>query len=498
MELKGKLDLKWHQTTAFRTAGLALLIALCGYAGGLYSFRQALQGISSMTYDEEISKALGDYMESFKELDSVKRQGILSRLQFATANLQLRALKEEELIDLLKKANISEIASLESLEIDRDVPEEATPHVAWISRTVLEIGPYSVHLPPTQLKQQFDSIQQLKQRYELIQVSWNQEIIPSLLKTNMIIVFSTLILVASIIFLIVRRYSRDLKVLLNGFRFWSENDPTFRIDEPLSKEVGVIASQFNAMADEVELNRRRSVYLEKIASWQTMARKLAHEIKNPLTPIQMMVSQVQRKYKGDDEAYARLLNEAGTIISEEIDALRRMVDSFSRFARLPSPKWGNGDLTLVLRQVFDMEAITYPQHRLIWESDLDSAPLMMDSQLLKQVFLNLIKNAAEANSERQATIRVLLRENPRKYVVEVIDDGAGIAASDLPRVFEAYFTTKHTGPTPGMGLGLAICKKIVMDHQGEMLVESRPGKTCFQIHLPKAGHQAGQGREEQR
>jgi signal transduction histidine kinase len=144
-----------------------------------------------------------------------------------------------------------------------------------------------------------------------------------------------------------------------------------------------------------------------------------------------------------------------------------------------------------------MEAITYPQHRLVWESDLDSAPLMMDSQLLKQVFLNLIKNAAEANSGRKATIRVLLRENPRKYVVEVIDDGPGIAAGGRPRVFEAYFTTKHTGPTPGMGLGLAICKKIVMDHQGEMHVESRPGKTCFQIHMPKAPLQ-GRGLEEQR
>jgi two-component system nitrogen regulation sensor histidine kinase NtrY len=165
-----------------------------------------------------------------------------------------------------------------------------------------------------------------------------------------------------------------------------------------------------------------------------------------------------------------------------------MVDSFSQFARLPDPVWEDGDLVLLCRQTVDFQKAAWPQHSIRYESELDSAPMMMDSQLLKQVLNNLIKNAAEANQDRHAAIVVnLVRDGQKSYKLDVRDDGPGIKAEDVSRVFEAYFTTKHTGPNPGMGLGLAICKKIVMDHQGELTVSSRPGETVFRMLLPLHG-----------
>jgi nitrogen fixation/metabolism regulation signal transduction histidine kinase len=341
-----------------------------------------------------------------------------------------------------------------------------------------------VSVPASEVRRRFELVQHVKQKYELIEATWDKEIAPSLLLTNGLILIGTFSLVGLVLVWLVRRYVQNVQEVLRGFRRWSEKDPSFRLPAQLSGEMGVIAAQFNAMADEVELNRRKTLYLEKLASWQTMARKLAHEIKNPLTPIQMMVNQLQRKYKGEDPNFQHLLDEATRIIHEEVNALRRMVDHFSEFARLPDPTWAKADLLQLCQQLLELEKTAFPEHELVLETKLASAPIMMDSQLMKQVIMNLIKNAAEASAYRQAHIQVQLELTGKYYILNVIDDGPGIPAEDLGRIFEAYYTTKHTGPNPGMGLGLAICKKIVMDHRGELTVSSQPGQTIFRIQLP--------------
>jgi two-component system nitrogen regulation sensor histidine kinase NtrY len=477
--------LAWYQTTAFRTAWLAIVIVFCGYLGSLISVRQALQGFSKMAYDEELAASLTAYMDALKELDTAKRQTLLFQIRAQQGDRSFSSLDQAGLRDLLMRAGLTNLTDMDSVIINslEEVPD--APELAWLTRTELRMGPYLVRIPASEVRQRFETVQQVKQRYELIQATWDQEIAPSLLLTHLIILLGTAVVVGTVLLLLVRRYIRDAQAVLKGFRRWSEIDPQFRLEAGLSGEMGVIAAQFNTMADEVELNRKRTLYLEKISSWQTMARKLAHEIKNPLTPIQMMISQLARKYQGEDPAFQKLLDEATTIIHEEVNALRRMVDSFSQFARLPDPTPEHGDLILLCRQTVELQRVAYPQHLIHFETELSTAPLLMDSQLLKQVLQNLIKNAAEANQARQAEIVVKLgRLSPKDYSLEVHDDGPGIRPEDLPRVFDAYFTTKHTGPEPGMGLGLAICKKIVMDHQGELTVSSQPGATVFRMVLP--------------
>jgi signal transduction histidine kinase len=486
-ERKG-LHLAWYQTTVVRAAAFAILIILGGYLSGLNSIRQALNSLAAMAYDDDLDRALGDYMNSLKELDTSKRQTLLLEMRAIVANESLSRYNEARIRDLLMKADINTVAPIDGIKIEPLRETIEGPELAWLTRTELRVGRYLVSVPVSEVRQRFEHVQQVKQKYELIEATWDKEIAPSLLLTNGLILIGTFSLVGLVLVWLVRRYVRNVQEVLRGFRRWSEQDPGFRLPGTLSGEMSVIAVQFNTMADEVELNRRKTLYLEKIASWQTMARKLAHEIKNPLTPIQMMVNQLQRKYKGEDPAFQELLDQASKIIHEEVNALRRMVDHFSQFARLPDPTWEEADLLRVCEQLLELERAAFPEHELVLETKLASAPIMMDSQLMKQVIMNLIKNAAEASSGRKAHIQVQLEKTAQHYILNVIDDGPGIPPEDQSRIFEAYFTTKHTGPNPGMGLGLAICKKIVMDHQGELTVTSQPGQTRFRIQLPSEHH----------
>jgi nitrogen fixation/metabolism regulation signal transduction histidine kinase len=478
------LSLAWYQTTVFRAVCFAMLIILGGYMGGLASIRQALASLAKMAYDEDLDKALSDYMDSLKELDTSKRQTLLLEMKYIIAEEPVQKFSEQRIRDILMKADINSLAPMEQIKIEALHEKLPGPELVWLTRTELRVGRFLISVPVSEVRQRFELVQRVKQKYELIEATWDKEIAPSLLLTNGLILIGTFTLVGLVLVLLVRRYIRHVQEVLRGFRRWSEQDPSFRLPLHLSGEMAVIARQFNAMADEVELNRRKTLYLEKLASWQTMARKLAHEIKNPLTPIQMMVNQLQRKYQGEDPAFQHLLDVASKIIYEEVNALRRMVDHFSQFARLPDPVWEQGDLLHLCQQLIEMEKAAFPEHDLQLETKLASAPIMMDSQLMKQVIMNLIKNAAEASPNQLAHIKVQLELKGQFYIVGVVDDGPGIGEEDLGRIFEAYYTTKHTGPNPGMGLGLAICKKIVIDHQGELTVTSRPGQTLFKIQLP--------------
>ena len=243
------------------------------------------------------------------------------------------------------------------------------------------------------------------------------------------------------------------------------------------------------MARDVETSRQKALYLEKVASWQVIARKLAHEIKNPLTPIQMMVSQVVRSYKGEDEKYQKVLLQAQEIITEEVTGLRHLVDHFSDFARLPSPQKETKDLVPLINRLVELQKVAFEGHVISYKGPQRPCMVSVDEKLIRQVLQNLIKNAAEAgqrpDQEDSPAISVDLYESHSNYIIEVEDNGPGIPDDMKKRIFEAYFTTKHTGPSPGMGLGLAICQKIIIDHGGDIEVESEPGKTVFYIKLPK-------------
>lgn len=488
------LHVRWSESWIMRAAMLSSFILFLGFATSAAFTFKGIDSITKLAHDDEIEASLGAHLTDLKRLHELQQELVLERLRplassyarksgYSVADDQIRIwLKESNLGDIVDTASITIRPA--SANVDKSVAS-APVLIKWIDRDHLQLLGSVLEFPRGSVYEAFRQAEDVKQRYQLVGAELNDNIRPTLIRASLIVLVVSFFLLASIFVVYARRFAVKIREVIEGFALWSEKDSNFRFDDMYKGELKLITSQFNAMAEEVEANRQRSLYLEKIASWQIIARKLAHEIKNPLTPIQMMVSQLKRRYKGDDKDFAKLLDNAQTIITEEVSGLRRMVDNFSNFARLPQPELKPTDLASLCHHVVELEKNVFPQHVIAYKSRLSGANALADEDLLRQVLINLVKNAGEACGETASQITVGLDEAQGDWLVTVQDNGPGIPAENRGRIFEAYFTTKHTGPTPGMGLGLAVCQKIVIDHGGKMLVKSRPGETVFTIRLPR-------------
>lgn len=485
-------SLKWHESWIMRAAGLASFIILLGYAfGALFTF-ESIESIINLAYDQEIEESLGSHLTSIKRVHELQQQLVFERLK-PVAEPWIAShgpdVPDATLKTWLAEAGLGDDQNTTPLGITafHQSAGAKAATLAWLDRDRLKIGERVVEFPKGPLYDSFKAAEDVRQRYQLVGVKLEEQIRPTLIRFSATVLVVSFLLLVSLFFIYAQRFKARTFEVIEGFSIWSEKDDKFRFDERYrgyQGELRLITQQFNAMADEVEANRQRSLYLEKIASWQIIARKLAHEIKNPLTPIQMMVSQLKRRYKGDDKEFAKLLDDAQSIITEEVAGLRRMVDNFSNFARLPEPEPRPADLVALCRHVLELERNAFAQHHFVFESRLAKIVAVVDEDLLRQVLLNLIKNACEASGETPAVVTVGLEIDGPDVAITVKDTGPGIPPELRTRIFEAYFTTKHTGPNPGMGLGLAVCQKIVIDHGGKMIVRSRPGETVFTIRLP--------------
>jgi nitrogen fixation/metabolism regulation signal transduction histidine kinase len=281
---------------------------------------------------------------------------------------------------------------------------------------------------------------------------------------------------------------------------------SIRVSEAGNDEITSLARAFNRMLGEVETSRARIEYLQRISAWQEMARRLAHEIKNPLTPIQLGVQELHRRYQGQDPQFRELLDTTLEIVEDEVGTLRRLVSEFSSFARLPQAQLESADLAEFLgeqrRQVEgdtaespggeELSVIHVPGQlpAFDWQIPEGAAEVLVDRQMLRRVLLNLIQNSADALADakpEQPKIRVSLRREGDFYVLDVEDNGPGIPPEMRDVIFDPYVTTKHTGT----GLGLAIVKKIVIEHGGMVTAEdSALGGAKLRMTLPARGSAA--------
>jgi nitrogen fixation/metabolism regulation signal transduction histidine kinase len=244
-------------------------------------------------------------------------------------------------------------------------------------------------------------------------------------------------------------------------------------------EIGQLGSAFNLMVENLRRQQEQVIALEKMAAWREIARVLAHEIKNPLTPIQLMVRQMQDEYRGDDTTYRQTLEEGGRIIDEEIAQLRQLVREFSDFARMPELHPAPGQLNDLATDV----ARLYPQRspRLLLDPELP--PFHFDWEAMRRVLINLIENAVQASTTAEITLRTSYDSKENQITVAVEDTGPGIPPENLKRIFEPYFSTKKSG----IGLGLAIVKRIVEEHGGRITVTSEIGRgSSFICKFPAA------------
>ena len=221
---------------------------------------------------------------------------------------------------------------------------------------------------------------------------------------------------------------------------------------------------------------------QKVAAWREVARRLAHEIKNPLTPIQLSAERMRRHLSGAPEPTRALVEECTSTIVEEVESLKALVDEFSQFARMPAPRTVSTDLHELLTDVLGLYQGIFPDVEIRRRFAASLPKVSIDPEQIRRVLINLIDNAIEA-MEQRGTIEIETQHEPSNNFVKVIvaDDGPGIPASERDKLFLPYYSTKRRGS----GLGLAIVRRIVAEHGGSIdLTDNTPRGTRFAVELP--------------
>ncbi len=285
-----------------------------------------------------------------------------------------------------------------------------------------------------------------------------------------------------------RRTTRRVSHLVAAVQRLAAGDLQVQVDPGgFADEVAGLTRAFNQMVREVRESRDRIVYLEKISGWQEVARRLAHEIKNPLTPMKLAFQQLQARWDqlGQREPdFGKLLQDVGEIMRDEIGTLQRLVDEFSGFAKLPDVRTEPADLGDFVEEFVRQN----PQLTAAAEVEVVRAagptPVALDRTLMRRVLANLCSNAVEASRPARPRLHLGVARTRERGLVTVADEGPGVDRALRDRIFDPYFTTKAG---TGTGLGLAIVKKIVLQHGGEIQVGDRPGGgASFALAFPLA------------
>jgi signal transduction histidine kinase len=283
--------------------------------------------------------------------------------------------------------------------------------------------------------------------------------------------------------LVARRMTRDLDRLVIGAHAAARGDLEHRVPVSPTDEVGQVASAFNLMMEDLRSANDKLVIAERIAAWQEIARRLAHEIKNPLTPIQMAMDTMRKAWRKQHPSFGEIVEESTQSVLEEVERLKRIVSEFSDFARLPRADVAPCDLSEVVAGALALYQGAAPiEHRLA----PDLPPIEADKGQLSQVLLNLVENARDAiagKADGRIVVSTRRGDGGDRVEIAVEDNGPGIAGDRKDKVFAPYYTTKLG--KGGTGLGLAIVHRIVSDHGGRVTVtDASGGGARFVVELP--------------
>ena len=255
-------------------------------------------------------------------------------------------------------------------------------------------------------------------------------------------------------------------------------------DEPLHEEgvpeLSALVEALDQMRQDLTTYRDKLVLSERHAAWSEMARKVAHEVKNPLTPIAVSVADLKRSYDLQRADFPAILDQAVRTVGEEVDSLKRMLQEFSDFARLPAPALAPSSVTGILTDVETLYRREADEGR--FQVSLPSPDLKatLDAAQMRQALVNLVKNGFEALGAR-GKVTLSARRDDGLLEIAVSDTGPGLTAEQRSRLFTPGFTTK----AQGTGLGLTIVERIVNDHGGTISVESKSGQgTTVRMRLP--------------
>ena len=303
------------------------------------------------------------------------------------------------------------------------------------------------------------------------------------LLVTLINLYALLFLLATgLAYLITRGLTRTLAIITERFRKLSlHRNET--LDWPYDDEIGLLVGEYNKMVKQVEENAASLVRSEREGAWREMARQVAHEIKNPLTPMKLQIQYLQRAlHEGRDDVRRLAERVSGTLV-EQIDNLSRIASEFSDFARLPEAQPEVLELSPLLRRTADL-------HRAEGHVDISvvlptqTVMVRADHSHLLRALTNLVQNAVQAiPDDRKPHVRILLETGERLAIVRIADNGRGILASEQAKIFRPYFTTKSSGT----GLGLAMTRQMVEGWGGRIWFKSEEGAgTEFFMEIPLA------------
>ena len=276
--------------------------------------------------------------------------------------------------------------------------------------------------------------------------------------------------------------------LAEGARRVSAGDWKVQVPVTGGNEISDLARTFNHMTAQLGEQRDKLVQAERVAAWRELARRLAHELKNPLFPLQTTVENLQRARSRNPEQFEEVFRESTAILLSEIEELKKIVAQFSDFAKMPQPELAPLNLNDLVRgalKLFEAQFSAVGRPPVTPEVHLDEAlPAMQaDAALLRRVIENLILNAMDA-MPAGGVVMIRTSHDAAAVRLEISDTGSGLTKEECRRLFTPYYTTKQHGT----GLGLAIVQSVVSDHGGRITVESETGVgTTFRIVFPLAG-----------
>jgi nitrogen fixation/metabolism regulation signal transduction histidine kinase len=432
----------------------------------------------------EMRAALQNALEVAKR-DYESRKARLTALEdLLTSNQDLRARVssgDADAIQSILQDNAD--LSIRTAPLTRENTERSKPGITRLSgdrnRLELRIPTTDASGAPAHIVL-VDELSELLSIEDALQTYRHLEIIISDLREglvyNYILIVAVMVVLAGLIGLrIGLGITGPLSSLIRGTRELARDNLNYRIPPGPGDEIGMLIDSFNRMAGDLEDNRRKRVEAEKVAAWREIARRLAHEIKNPLTPIQLTVQQMRDKYGGSDDDYQELLDNCTEIITEEVESLRGLVQEFADFARMPQLALISHDVNSTIKDTIKL----YAERKV--ELDLeDGIPeLKLDLEGMRRVLINLVENALDAGGE-ESKILIQTRTREGKVFLSIMDEGPGVNQADRERIFEPYIS----GKKEGTGLGLAMVRSIIEEHGGTITVLDSPtGGARFDIEL---------------
>jgi len=282
------------------------------------------------------------------------------------------------------------------------------------------------------------------------------------------------------------RFTRPIEELASAAREVASGNLKAHVGVSSNDEVGDLADAFNRMTDDLREQKERLIQTERVAAWRELARRLAHELKNPLFPLQLTVENLVRARQQSPEIFEEIFRESSATMLAEIGNLKKIISRFSEFSRMPQPQLQPilvNDLVQGVAKLFQAQLESRTGGAIACKLHLKAGnePLAGDAELLHRALSNLVLNAMDAMPQG-GTLTLRTRDSDDRVYVEVSDTGSGLTREECDRLFTPYYTSKEHGT----GLGLAIVQSVVSDHGGTISVQSQPGKgTTFLVELPR-------------